>query len=287
LNSQDIGIVYNELRSKRVLYGGPVPGRRRDEREKEAVNILRACAGRYGDLEDFLTTQGLKLIIKDAQALGLPGSHEIYIAVRNPLAIPPQHLCGDQLIGALTDSRREETSEQTAIWSTFLIMLLLNLIYTQDRRPIGAISQFKDSIVDTEDLLELAQKKIEALRGSPFPTSTRQATIIQTLTSLSEQRLEGRIRAFLRAAVDLGILEKAEAQDSVYRQTLWSAVDLAENFRRYAPHLLVDDIQEQVDVIGSLPKPYDDATHFDDDDYHDDIDDDEAEANGLDLESED
>lgn len=265
MNPQEIGIVYNELRTKRVLFGSAIPGRRRSDSEIAAVGILRRCAGRFGDIEEFLGTQGMKMVILDVMALGIPGSGEVYVAVRNPLVTPPEHVCGGQIIQALTDGRRDESSEQISIWSVFLTLLLLNMLYTQERRPIEAVSAFKDSIVDIEEFLDAARQRIETLRSASPPTDTRQATIIDTLTALTERQLEGRIRSYFKAMADLGVLEKIEnisvkvdgRSEAAYRQTLWSAVDLAENFKRYAPHLLIEDMSEAVDTVGSEQKAID------------------------------
>lgn len=265
MTPQELGIVYNELRTKRVLFGSAIPGRRRSDSEIAAVGILRRCAGRFGDLEDFLATQGMNMVILDVMALGIPGSGEVYVAVRNPLVAPPEHVCGGQIIQALTDGRRDESSEQISIWSVFLTLLLLNMLYTQERRPIEAVSAFKDSIVDIEEFLDAARQRIEVLRSASPPADTRQATIVDTLTVLTERQLEGRIRSYFKAMADLGVLERIEnvtvkvdgRSEAAYRQTLWSAVDLAENFKRYAPHLLIEDMPEAIDTVGSEQKAID------------------------------
>lgn len=280
MTPQEIGIVYNELRTKRILFNQAVPGRRRSENEIEAAAILRRAAGRLTDIEEFLETQGLRLMVLDTASLGIPGDCLAYAVVRDPTASPPSHLCGDQVIRALMDARRDETSEQVAIWATFMTILLLYFLYTCEERPIEAVSAFKDTSVDVEDFLEEARRRIEALRTGPITSNgdtgeSRRTAIVETLTSISEQRLEGRVRGFFKAMVDLGVLEKIEnvtvridgEAEPVYRQTLWSALDLAENFRRYAPHLLMENAAELVDAVGSESEAVDGA---DDDQAFDD-----------------
>lgn len=288
MTPQELGNVYNELRTKRVLFGSAVPGHRRSDSEIAAVGILRRCAGRFGDIDDFLSTQGMKMLVLDVMALGIPGSGEVYVAVRNPLVAPPEHVCGDQIIRALTDGRRDETPEQLSIWSVFLTLQLLNMLYTQERRPIEAVSAFKDSIVDIEEFLDVARQRTEALRSASPPADTRQTTIADTLTALTERQLEGRIRSFFKAMVELGVLEKVDnvtikvegRSESTYRQTLWSAVDLAENFKRYAPHLLIEDVPDAVDAVGSeqraidvtdMPEDQEDDASIETDDDGDDV----------------
>jgi hypothetical protein len=260
LTPQEIGLVYNEIRTKRVLYSHPARGRRRSEQEVEAVRILVRTSGRLGDMEEFLATQGLRLVVRDVQHLGLPGEGVAYIAVRDASNSAPQHVKGDQIIRELTDHRRDESQERIAVWATFLMLHLLYFLYTRDERPIEAVSAFKDSSVDIEDFLDEARRRVETMRtAKSVEEDSRRSAIRDILTGLSEQRLEGRIRSFFRAMVTLGILEEIDdisvrvdgRAEPVYRQTLWSAVDIGENFRRYAPHLLVEDPVEQVDTIGT------------------------------------
>jgi hypothetical protein len=257
---QEIGLVYNELRTHRVLYSHPGRGRRRSEQEVEAVRTLARTGGRLADLEEFLATQGLRLVIRDVQQLGLAGEGLAYAAVRDAANSAPAHVRHDQIVRELTDNRRDETQERVAVWATFLMLHLLYFLYSRDERPIEAVSAYKDSSIDVEDFLEEVCRRVEAMRaGEDSEEDSRRASIRLILTSVSEQRLETRVRTFFRSMVSLGILEEIEElavrvdgrAEPVFRQTLWSAIDVAENFRRYAPHLLVEDPVEQVERIGT------------------------------------
>jgi hypothetical protein len=260
LTPQEIGLVYNELRTRRVLYSQPMRGRRRSENEVEAVRILATTSGRLGDIDEFLATQGLRLIIRDVQQLGLPGDGLAYIAIRDASNPAPSHVRHDQIVRELTDHRRDESQEQIAVWATFLTLHLLYFLYTRDERPIEAVSTFKDSSVDMEDFLDEARKRVEAMRAvHDDRDDSRRIAIRGLLTGLSDQRLDARVRTFFRAMVSLGVLEQIDdlavrvdgRDEPVYRQTLWSALDIAENFRRYAPHLLIEDPVEQVETVGT------------------------------------
>jgi hypothetical protein len=235
-------------------------GRRRSEQEVEAVRILARTAGRLGDIEDFLSTQGLRLIVRDVQQLGLPGDGVAYIAIRDPSNSAPTHVRHDQIVRELTDHRRDEGLEQIAVWATFLMLHLLYFLYTRDERPIEAVSACKDSSVDIEDFLDEARRRVEVMRAIQDDSDdTRRIAIRGILTSLSDQKLEARVRTFFRAMISLEILEQIDdvavrldgRDEPVYRQTLWSALDIAENFRRYAPHLLVEDPVGQVETVGT------------------------------------
>ncbi|GAA0571316.1 hypothetical protein [Caenispirillum bisanense] len=259
MTPQQIGLVYNELRQNRILYGQAVPGRRRSESEREAIRILTAAGGRLGDLEDFLETQGLRLVVRDIQQFGLAGDGLAYAAIRNPATAPPAHLRGGEILRAVTDSRRDETPEQVAIRATFFMLILLYFLYTRDERPIEAVSSFKDSSVDEEEFLSEARRRIDALNAERDDGSDSRRTAIRSaIVGLTDRQLDKRVEAFLGAMKRVGILEEIkDVSVSVgglphvaYRQTLWSALEIAENFRRYAPHLLVEDTIEQVEAIG-------------------------------------
>jgi hypothetical protein len=260
LTPQEIGLVYNELRTRRVLYSQPIRGRRRSENEVEAVRILATTSGRLGDIDEFLATQGLRLIVRDVQQLGLPGDGLAYVAIRDASNPAPSHVRQDQIVRELTDHRRDESQEQIAVWATFLMLHLLYFLYTRDERPIEAVSAFNDSSVDMEDFLDEARRRVESMRAvHDDRDDSRRIAIRGMLTGLSDQRLDARVRTFFRAMVSLGVLEQIDdlavrvdgRDEPVYRQTLWSALDIAENFRRYAPHLLVEDPVEQVETIGT------------------------------------
>ena len=275
MNAQQIGLVYNELRHNRILYGLAVAGRRRSETEREAIRILTAAGGRLGDLEDFLQTQGLRLVVRDVQQFGVAGDGLAYAAIRDPASVPPPHLRGGEILRAVSDSRRDETPEQVAIRATFFTLILLYFLYTRDERPIEAVSSFKDSSVDEEEFLAEARRRIDALNAEHDDGADSRRTAIRTaIVQLTDRQLDKRIEAFLRAMRRVSILEEIEdvsvnvegQQRSVYRQTLWSALEIAENFRRYAPHLLVEDTIEQIEAIGGGSEaPEDRDTPTDDD----------------------
>ena len=260
MTPEQIGIVYNELRQSRILFSQAVPGRRRSEGERRAVGILSAAMGRLSDLEDFLETQGLKLVQRRVQEFGIAGEGQIYAVIRDPSLAPPTHLRGGEILRELIDSRREETTEVVGIRSTFFLLALLFFLYTRDDRPIEAVSAFKDSSVEYEEFLFELKRRISGLKSERNDhADTRRSAMRSALTDLSDKQIENRAEAFLRAMQRVGVLEEVddlksnseETGNPVFRQTLWSALDLAENFRRYAPHLTTDDTLEQIDQIGS------------------------------------
>lgn len=295
MTPQQIGLVYNELRQSRILYGLAVPGRRRSESEREAVRILGAAGGRLGDLEEFLATQGLRLVVRDVHQFGIPGDGLVYAAIRDAAAAPPPHLRGGEILRAVTDSRRDDPPEQVAIRATFLMLLLLYFLYTRDERPIESVSAFKDSSVDQEEFLAEVRRRIDALNASHDDGGDSRRTAIRSaIIALPDRQLDARVAAFLKAMVRVGILEEIAdvsvnvdgEQRAVYRQTLWSALEVAENFRRYAPHLLLEDTIDQIDAVGSASEAAEPAAGGHDGRDHDEDDDDDGRLDPADEEQE-
>lgn len=237
MTPEEMGLVFNQLVARRAIYSFATSGRRRSQEEKEAVDILERQYGRSHDFEDFLRTQGLRLQTLDAVALGLATTGRIYVAVRAPLERAPEHLATSALLQELIDERRSETAEVSAIWATFFLLILLYFLYTTENRPIEAISAFKDSAVDLEQFLEEVRHRIEQQRIQiPPAVDTPQRRIHEALTNFSDAAIESRVKAFFNSMLGLGVLEPISGIEG-YRQTLWSAVDVATNFQRHAGSL--------------------------------------------------
>ncbi|MFJ2689432.1 hypothetical protein [Pseudomonas sp. NPDC087336] len=249
MTAEEIGLIFNQLVSRRALYSFALTGRRRLQEEKDAVDILEHQYGRTSDLEDFLRTQGLRMQVLDASAIGLANTGRIYVAVRDPLQQAPEHLETSALLMELIDERRSETSNAAAVWATFFLLTLFYFLYTIDNRPIEAISAFKDSSVDLEQLLEEAQRRVEQLRVRAEPaTEPHQKFVHDVLTNLSDGALENRTKVFFSSMLNLGVLEPIPGVEG-YRQTLWSAVDVATNFRRHAGSLEVAGLEAVLSVV--------------------------------------
>lgn len=283
MTPEEIGHVYNELRTRRILFNRPVKGRNRSASETDALQILSKCGDGFRDIEEFLATQALSLIVVDLQSIGVAGDGVAYVVVRDANVSSedvPSHICGGQIVRALSDNRKgDETAEQLGIWGVFMTLILLYFLYTRDERPIESVSGFRDSSVDVEEYIEEASKRIGVLRTSLPTESRRVETIKATLIDSSDKGLEGRVRGFFRRMVELGVLEKIEdvavqvegKTESAYSQTLWSAVDLAQNFRHYAPHLGNEAISEQIEAVGSNQSALTVDDSFDNNEEYEDV----------------
>lgn len=237
----EIGLVFNQLVNLRTIYSGKIPNRRRSKEEIEVAEILDKTRGDHSDLDDFLGTQGLVLHKIDPFAIGLGMEGCIYVAVRNPAVAAPAHLTPNDVLQELIDERRRsENKDAAAVWASFLLLTLFYFLYTLEGRSIESVSEFKNSAVDQEEFIEEVRKRIEKMRneGVGDEGDGRKSFVYSTLTDIKDINLEARARSFFNAMIKLKVLELTEFNvrkngGSVYRQSLWSAVDTAENFFRH------------------------------------------------------
>ena len=237
----EIGLVYNQLVNQRAIYSGKISNRRRSKEEIEAAEILEKTRGDHADLDDFLETQGLILHKVDPFAIGLGMEGSIYVALRNPAVTAPAHLTPNDVLQELIDERRRsENKDAAAVWASFLLLTLFYFLYTLEGRSIESVSEFKDSAVDQEEFIEEVRKRVERMRneGPSDEEDGRKGFVYSTLTDIRDTNLDSRARSFFNAMVKLKVLEPTEFSvkkggGSVYRQSLWSAVDTAENFSRH------------------------------------------------------
>lgn len=258
MTPEEIGVVYNQLVERRTLYSFSTPYRSRSAAEKQAVTILESQFGRLGDLEEFLETQGLRIVLLDAGALGIAPTGRIYVAVRAPELKAPSHLANEHIVQELIDERRGEAIAPAAIWSTYLFLQLMHFLYTSVGRSIESVSGYEDTWVDVDAMIEEVQRRIERLRSTPVDDSPDRQRIQEVLTRASEQTVEARVRSFFKSMERLGVLEEVSGVQArqvgqrIYRQSLWSAVDIANNFKRHAGALILPDVDavETVAVQG-------------------------------------
>lgn len=241
MSPTDIGLIYNLLVSQRVIYSGKISGRRRSKEETEAAETLEKNRGNHADLDDFLETQGLMLKKVDSFAVGLGSMGSVYLALRNPSVPAPSHLTPKDVLQELIDDRRRtESKDAAAVWASFLLLTLFYFLYTMEGRSIESISGFADSAVDQEEFIEEVRKRIEKMRndGVGEEEDERKNFVYSTLTEIKDANVDARSRSFFLAMVKLKVLEPTEfsvkkSGSSVYRQSLWSAVDAASNFSRH------------------------------------------------------
>lgn len=240
----ELGLVYNQLLERRTLYSFAMDGRNRTQDEQAAVRIIEAHKDDAEDLEEFLATQGLKLEILEAAALGRSVGR-VYVALRDPLVPVPAHIGGVAMLRELSGSRRTDSQTESAAWGACLLLILLRILYTDEGRPVEAVSGCKDVVLDEAQYAEALLSFVESLRQSAPPEESQAAWIHHTLASAGEAQVEARAKRFLRAMCRVGVLEErpvrmrgAAKTEVWYAQTLWSAVDVSKNFARHAGALL-------------------------------------------------
>lgn len=254
MTPSEIGLVFNQLVERRVLYSFAVSGRSRSQEEKEAVACLEHNRDSHEELEEFLETQGLRLVSHEAAALHLGAAGRVYVAVRDPLQGTPSHIGGPAVLREMSDSRRRsESTGDGTLWAGLLLMTMLKLLYTDYSRPIEAVSGFVEAEFDDAQFVETLLGAIEIQRGASIPDNPAALRAHNLFTESKESQVTSRATGFLRNMVAAGVIEERDTRKAgtVYGQTLWSAVDVAENFKRYTGGLLLHTAAPDVAALVS------------------------------------
>ena len=195
----------------------------------------------------------------------------IYVALRNPSVTAPAHLTPNDVLQELIDERRRsESKDAAAVWASFLLLTLFYFLYTLEGRSIESVSEFKDSAVDQEEFIDGVRQRIERMRneGAGDTKEGRREFAYSTLTDIKDTNLDARARSFFQAMVKLKVLEPSgqtvkKGEVTVYRQSLWSAVDTAENFSRHIGPLQADGLMkaDEIDNVLATALPEQDKSN--------------------------
>lgn len=253
MTPHEIGLIYNQLLERRVLYSFSVPGRNRSQAEKEAVSSLERNRDYVDELEGFLETQGLRLVSHEAAALGIADAGRVYVAVREPVRDVPAHIGGAAVLREWSDSRRNESAADSALWAGLLLMAMLKLLYTDSGRPIESVSGFADAEFDDSQFVDTLLEAIEKQRGVRVADDSQVVRARALFTGSTEAQIEARAKGFVRSMLRGGVLEERTTGTAsvVYGQTLWSAADVAENFKRYAGALIPRPVAKDIVALVS------------------------------------
>ena len=249
MTPSELGHVFNQLVEHRVLYTFAAKGHSRSQGEREAAACLERHLDFHEELDAFLSTQGLHLMSYEAAALGIGVAGRVYVAVRDPALPVPAHIGGGSLLREMSDSRRSETVAEATLWAGLLTVVLLQLLYSDIGRPIEAVSGFTDAELDEGQFVQTLLAAIERQRHcivDPVDSEVERAHAL--FMEANESQVEARAKGFIRAMIRGGVLEvRAEGKTgTIFGQTLWSAVDVAENFKRYGGGLLPQPTSEEV-----------------------------------------
>jgi hypothetical protein len=254
MTPNELGQVFNQLVEHRVLYTFAAKGHSRSQGEREAAACLERHLDYHDELDVFLSTQGLRLMSYEAAALDIGVAGRVYVAVRDPALPTPAHIGGGNLLREMSDSRRNETAAEATLWAGLLTVVLMQLLYSDTGRPIEAVSGFATAELDEGQFVQTLLAAIERQRHRAVDPDDSEAERAQALfTGANESQIEARAKGFLRAMIRGGVIEvRAEGKTgTIFGQTLWSAVDIAENFKRYGGGLLPQPTSDEVAAMVS------------------------------------
>lgn len=254
MTPNELGQVFNQLVEHRVLYTFAAKGHSRSQGEREAAACLERHLDYHDELGDFLATQGLRLMSYEAAALDIGVAGRVYVAVRDPALPAPAHVGGGNVLREMSDSRRNESVAEVTLWAGLMTVVLMQLLYSDTGRPIEAVSGFTNAELDEGQFVQTLLAAIERQRHCVADPVGSEAERAQALfTGANESQVEARAKGFLRAMIRGGVLEvRADGTTgTIFGQTLWSAVDVAENFKRYGGGLLPQPTSNEVAAMVS------------------------------------
>lgn len=264
MNITQIGQIYNFLIEHKTIRSYESSRIKRSVKERELAQILDTYQQRLDDLDEFLATQGVKLQALNVQDYGIANQGTVYVLIREMSGNEaPEHLRTKHLWEQLKSSFRKDSKQTTVIWASYLYLQLLHHLYTLDNRAIEAISRFHESWLDADIFQDEVIKVIEQLRARASHPEYATSTIHQELIAATDTDIAKRVTSFLNSMVKLGVLVKAEdiglkvgrkESRTIYQQTLWSAVDIAENFKRNAGLLVQRPAETEVHELAKVHK---------------------------------
>ncbi|SFC47561.1 hypothetical protein [Pseudoalteromonas denitrificans] len=249
MNITNIGQIFNYLAEHKVIRSYEKKGIRRSTVERELAKLLDNHLHRLDDLDEFLSTQGMQLKTLNTQEYGIANQGRVYVLIRQlGENESPAHLQTKQVWEMFKGKSRKDTQKNIVIWTSYLYLHLLHFLYTLDNRPVEGISAFGDTWIDHDIFKEDIIKSIDELRQSKASGPYAESKIYECLCNFKDTEITTRVGRFFTNLIKFGILEqvvdtelrmsRSDTARVIYRQTLWSAVDVAENFNRYASLLI-------------------------------------------------
>lgn len=209
--------------------------------ERELAELLRdAPIDSLSDLGEMLNGYGFELITLSAfDVSGIGSGERVYLLARKsnvecPLLDLPRAV----------ERMEPATGRATVgkIWLTQFWLLHLDLIYTQRDRGPDERNQWMDATFTKEMLIQSMRDHINGDVRRLNSELIADNDVYEVLTSEKGAAIPRYAKRFLDLMVDAGLLH--DKGNDVYRQTLLSAVEMKENYRRVLAPLM---LQAQVE----------------------------------------
>jgi len=205
--------------------------------EKDLAGILKeASIDEVRDLEEILSGQGFLLVVLNGyEVAGIgPGSRVYLLARRSDR--PSTLLDSGRLVERMDPSGGRATVAK--IWFTQIWLTHLDLLYTQRDRGPHERNKWIDASFTRNILEQAVREHINGYVRRLNPSELLSSEVYDVLTAEKGGDISRYTKRFLDLMCEGGLLE--ERGDSVYRQSLLSAVEMKENYDRTLAPLMIE-----------------------------------------------
>lgn len=249
MTPSDLGLVFGLLLKHREIHGNP-PDRPLHENELDAARVLANCGqGELRDLDEFLSSQGFSLHVRDGLDFGIPPKsgrpNQIFILTRKrgePLA---PYLDKRWFVEQIRDGRRRDASKsELVVWLARMWLTLQWFFYQRIDRLPSEISRYREALVSKKLFIEALSKSIEQMGNAGRPEGMNGVA----WDYLWEGKKSREIYAsrFLKVMEESGMIQDAGNPDE-YRQTLVAAVDMAAIAEHELLYLMPPERESEMD----------------------------------------
>jgi hypothetical protein len=239
----DLGLVFGMLLKHREIHGNP-PDRPLRENELDAARILSNCSqGELHDLDEFLSSQGFSLHIRDAFDFGIPPKsgrpNKIYVLSRKRGESLAPYLDKGWFIEQMRDGRRRGAPKaELVVWLARMWLTLQWFFYQKIDRLPSEVSRYRDAVVTERLFIEVLSQGIEKMGNADRPSGV-DGVAWEHLWESKKFR-DAYAGRFLFVMCEAGMIQEAGTAGE-YRQTLVAAVDMAVNAESELAYLMPPD----------------------------------------------
>jgi len=249
MTPSNMGLVFSLLLKHSEIHGNP-PDRALNENEPEAANILADCSQtELRDLDEFLSTQGFSLYIRDGFEFGIPPkagrNNRIYVLTKLRGESLAPYLDKGWALEHIRDGRRKNASKaERVVWMARMWLTLQWFFYERIDRLPSEISRYREALVSEALFQDTLSKGIETLGNTGRPEGI-EGVMWDTLWE-SKSSLQGYASRFFKVMEDSGMIQNA-GNPGEYRQTIVAAVNMAVIAEQELAYLMPSDAATNIE----------------------------------------
>ncbi|MBS4095518.1 MAG: hypothetical protein KGZ83_01600 [Sulfuricella sp.] len=248
MTPSNLGLIFGLLLKYREIHGNP-PDRPLRENELEASRALADCGQPdLRDLEEFLSSQGFSLYIRDGLEFGIPPkagrNNRIYVMTRlrgEPLAC---YLDKNWAIEEMRDGRHRAAKAERVVWLARMWLTLQWFFYERIDRLPSEVSRYREALVSEKLFAETLSQGIEQLGNAGCPDGS--AGVTWSHLWKNKSNLPVYAGRFFKIMEVTGMIQDA-GNPGEFRQTLVAAVDMAVIAEQELAYLMPPDVSTSLE----------------------------------------